>query len=216
MRDLILIGGGGHCSSVIDSIRAKQEYNIIGIIDITNNIGKQTNGVSIIGTDDNLADYYSKGITSACITVGSVASLKFRQSLYTKASQLGFSFPSIIDPTAIISPNAVIDEGVYVGKGAIINAGAHIGAHCIINTGAIIEHGCKIGLLCHIAPGAVLSGEVVVGERTHIGTNATVIQQVTIGHDVLIGAGSVVVSHIDSNKKAYGNPCREAERNGHE
>jgi len=212
MRDLILIGGGGHCNSLIDSIRELQDYNIIGIIDVADNVGKWTNGIEIIGTDDELAGYYAKGITYACITVGSVGSPDLRQKLYHKARQIGFEFPSFIDRTATISRNVVIGEGVYVGKGAIINAGAIVGAHSIVNTGAIIEHDCTVGAFCHIAPGSVLSGQVVIGDRTHIGVNSTVIQQIDIGHDVMIGAGSVVVRDIGSNAKAYGNPCREVER----
>src|SRR5690554_5222573 len=84
MRDLILIGGGGHCSSVIDSIQGLQAYNIIGIIDVADHIGKWTNGIEVIGYDDQLADYYAKGITCAVISVGSIGAPALRHILHRK------------------------------------------------------------------------------------------------------------------------------------
>ena len=33
MENIVLIGGGGHCKSVIDTIESSKLYNIIGIID---------------------------------------------------------------------------------------------------------------------------------------------------------------------------------------
>ncbi|HQB08035.1 MAG TPA: acetyltransferase, partial [Rectinema sp.] len=39
MKDIILIGGGGHCRSVIDVIELGNEFRIIGIIDKEENIG---------------------------------------------------------------------------------------------------------------------------------------------------------------------------------
>ena len=37
---IVLIGGGGHCHSVIDVIEQENKYEIIGIVDIKENIGK--------------------------------------------------------------------------------------------------------------------------------------------------------------------------------
>ena len=33
MQDIVLVGGGGHCKSVIDVIESEVKFNIIGIID---------------------------------------------------------------------------------------------------------------------------------------------------------------------------------------
>ena len=35
MKDILLIGGGGHCKAVIDVIEQEGQFNIIGIIDKT-------------------------------------------------------------------------------------------------------------------------------------------------------------------------------------
>lgn len=209
MKDIILIGGGGHCKSVIDSINRSNEYNIVGIIDLLDKIGTEICGVKVIGTDNELEHYHKSGIKYAFLTVGSIGKVDLRLKLYSIASNIGYIFPNIIDNIAIISEEVKLGYGNFIGKGAIINSDTSIGNNCIINTGTIIEHDCHIGDYCHIGPGATISGNVQIGNNTHIGTNSTIIQNIIIGENTIIGAGSVVVRNIDSNKKAYGNPCKE-------
>lgn len=209
MEKIILLGGGGHCESVIDTIIDSKLYEIVGIIDLKESVGQYVNNVKIIGSDENLIEFKQQGIENAFITVGSVGSPKIRINLYELANKLDFKMPVIIDKSAVISKTSIIGEGTYIGKGAIINTNAVIGSNCIINTGSIIEHDCNVSDFVHISPGATLCGGVKVCKNTHIGANATIIQYKNIGENVIIGAGSVVTKDIKSNLKAYGNPCKE-------
>lgn len=212
MEEIILIGGGGHCKSVIDSINKSKEYKVIGILDLIDKVGSEILGISVIGTDKGLEIHYKNGVNNAFLTVGSIGDISLRKKIYSNAVAIGYKFPNIVDATAIISNNAEIGYGNFIGKGSIVNAGAKIGNNCIINTGAIIEHDCNIQDFCHMAPGVTLSGGVIIGENTHIGTNSTIIQNIKIGDNTMIGAGSVVLKDIGSNAKAYGNPCKEVEK----
>lgn len=207
MKDIILIGGGSHCKSVIDTL-SLLDWNIVGILDVKEKIGTNVNGIKIIGEDQDLANYYAQGIKYGFITIGGVGDNSHRIKLYKKAKNIGYDFPIVIDPTAIISSSVHIGEGTFVGKGAIINVDTHIGKNCIINTGVIIDHDGNVESHTHIAPGTTLSGNVSIGEGSHIGTNSTIIQNISVGRDTLIGAGSVVVKDIPSYKKAFGNPCK--------
>ncbi|MFD1173231.1 acetyltransferase [Oceanobacillus picturae] len=208
MEGIILLGGGGHAKSIIDSLKSNNEYKIVGILDIKGNIGKSINGVEVIGQDSDLAYFYEQGVKHAFVTVGSVGDNSIRIKLFRLAKSIGYNLPAIIDKTAIVSNTVQIREGTFIGKGAIINTNVSVGENCIINTGVIIEHDCFIDFSVHLAPGTTLSGEVHIGNETHIGTNSTVIQGITIGSNTIVGAGSVVVNNIESHKKAYGNPCR--------
>ncbi|AZO96322.1 acetyltransferase [Halocella sp. SP3-1] len=211
MEDILLIGGGGHCKSVIDAITQGNLFNIVGVLDIREKVGRYVNNIRIVGIDDDLSSYYTEGIRNAFITLGSIGDPELRIKKYIYAKKIELKFPVIIDKSAIISSNIIIREGTFIGKGAIINTAAQIGKNCIINTGAVIEHDCIIDDFVHIAPGTVLSGGVHIGENSHIGTNSTVIQNIIIGSNTVIGAGSVVVKDINKNSKAYGNPCREVD-----
>lgn len=205
LKRLLLIGGGGHCRSVADSVLTLKAYSKIGIIDYDNS---QALGIPVVGTDEDLPQMISDGWTDAFITVGSVGNTQTRRRLYNLVKNLGYHIPSIVDPTATVARKVRIGEGAYIGKRAVINTGSWIGPCTIINTGAIVEHDCVIGDFSHISPEAVLCGQVYVGDDSHIGAASVVRQQIRIGNGAVIGAGSVVVKNIPDSVKAFGNPCK--------
>ena len=204
-KKILLIGGGGNCHSVIDSVIAANEYDEIGIIDTAE---AAYMGVPVIGTDDDVPSLVEQGWLYAAITVGSIGNTGIRRRLYEMVRKCGMKTPPIIDPSAIIAADAVIKEGCFVGKRAVINTGSVVEECCIINTGAVIEHDCSIRKFAHVSPGTVLCGQVTVGEDSHVGAGSVVRQGIKIGNKVLIGVGSVVVKDIPDEVTAYGNPCR--------
>lgn len=206
---LILIGGGGHGESVIDSIRSANQYEIIGILDQKLEAGTSISGIPVLGTDELLTDLFHQGISYGVIAVGSLGDPRPRIRIYETLKQKGLVLPNVIDKSAVLSKDISMGEGSFVGKGAIIGAGAVLGKGCIINTGAIIEHGSNIGDFVHIAPGCVLCGNVSVGDNTHIGAGTTIIQNITIGSNAMIGAGSLVLRNISSHTLVYGRPAKE-------
>jgi len=68
---IILVGGGGHCRAVLDVILATEQYEIAGIIDIKENVGKEILGFKIIGTDEDLKNLRQE-VDSAIITIGHI------------------------------------------------------------------------------------------------------------------------------------------------
>ena len=207
-KKILLIGGGGHCKSVLDSLLRLNQVSEIGIIDKKENIGEEVLGFSVIGCDDDLSKLFDDGYKHAFVTVGSIGNPILRIKLFTMLSEIGFKIPNIIDPSAVVSRHIKMETGIFVGKNAVINAGSTIHKGAIINTGAIIEHDCLVEEFAHIAPGSVLCGEVQVGKNTHIGANCVIKQQLTIGSNSIIGMGSVVTKNIEDNIIAYGNPCK--------
>lgn len=207
-KKLLLIGGGGHCRSVLDSVLNTGTYDEIGIIDTAD---CSCSGVRVVGKDEDIPELIRSGWTDAFITVGSVGDTRLRRRLYSMVRELGMHVPAVIDPTAAIARETVIRDGVFVGKHAVINTGSVIGECAIINTGAIIEHDCRIGGFVHVSPGTVLCGQVRIGADSHIGAGSVARQMITVGEHAMIGAGSVVVRNIPDHVKAYGNPCKVAE-----
>lgn len=205
---LVLIGGGGHCKSVLDAALRMKTFDEIVITDPEIMPGTLILGCKIVGTDEVLTTLHSDGFEYAFITVGSIKSTFLRRLLVEKAKRIGFGFTTIIDPSASISESASIGEGVFIGKNAIVNVNARIGYHCIINSGAIIEHECIIGDFSHVSVGSILCGNVEVGTDSFIGAGSTVIQGIKTGSQSIVGAGSILLNDIPNNVKAYGNPCR--------
>ena len=211
-KKLLLIGGGGHCKSVLDSLLEKNEYAEIGIVDKKEMVGNSIMGIPVIGCDADLPTLFHTGYQYAFVTVGSSGDPTIRIALFSVLSEIGYEIPIIMDSSSKISNHAKIEQGVFIGKQSIVNAGTVIHQGAIINSGSIVEHDCRIGAFVHIAPGAVLGGEVIVGENSHVGSNAAIKQQVSIGFNTIIGMGSVVLHNIHDNVMAYGNPCREVKR----
>lgn len=189
--ELLLIGGGGHCKSVIDVIEQEGIYSIRGIIDQQSLIGQKVLGYDIIGCDDDLEKLFLK-FKYAMITVGQIKSPMVRIRLYNRLHTIGFETPSIISPRAYVSRHATVQKGTVIMHDVLINSHAIIGENCIINTKALIEHDSKIENHCHISTGAILNGGTVVKEGSFIGSNAVSREYAVIAENSFIKAGSIV------------------------
>lgn len=203
-KKLVLLGGGGHCKSVLDTVFRTGAFSDIVITDSSIPAGEDIMGCKVVGTDSVLRELWDNDITQACITVGNIKDTKQRQDIYRRAKEIGFEFPSIVDPSAVVSASAQIGHGVFIGKHAVVNTCATIDDMAIINTGALIEHDCRIGSFVHIAVGAVLCGGVEVERDVFVGANATIIQGLKIGMDSVIGAGSLILENVPKNKTIVG------------
>ncbi len=201
---IVLIGGGGHCLSVLDTVMRMHIFSQIVITDQNRPAGSEIHGCKVVGKDEILSELYADGFTQAFITIGSIKDTKKRQSVFAKAQALGFIFPNIVDPSATVSKTAKLGNGIFIGKNAVINSDAVIEDMTIVNTGAIIEHDCHIGRFAHIAVGGTVCGGSNIGSNVFVGANATVIQGVNIGMNSVIGAGSVVLRDVTENSKVFG------------
>ncbi|MFW0713418.1 NeuD/PglB/VioB family sugar acetyltransferase [Aliarcobacter butzleri] len=186
---IVLIGGGGHCHSVIDVIEQENKYKIIGIVDTKENIGKKVLNYEIIACDDDLETIFLS-CKNALITVGQIESNKIRVKIYNKLKEIGFNLPVIISPLAYVSNHSSIEEGTIIMHHALVNANTKIGKNCIINTKALIEHDCIVEDNCHISTASVINGGVTVKENSFLGSNTTSKQSIEI--DGFIKAGSIV------------------------
>ena len=206
MKNILLIGGGGHCASVADVLFRTNEYDKIGIVDIEDQ-DLLFGIIPVVGTDDDLSQL-RKDYDYAFITVGSIGDTSLRERLLNNVLTLGFSIPNIVDPSAVISEYTTLASGIFIGKNAVVNSRVDIGEGVIVNTGAIVEHDCKIGPFSHIATGATLCGGVEVGKSTHIGAGSVVKQYLSIGDNCIIGMGSVVINNIENGLTVVGNPAK--------
>ena len=195
---IVLIGGGGHCHSVIDVIELENKYEIIGIIDTKENIGKKVLDYEIIACDDDLETIF-KTCKNAIITIGQIKTSDLRIKLFDKLKDIGFNFPVIISPIAHVSKHSSISEGTVIMHHALVNANVKIGKNCIINSKTLIEHDVIIGNNCHISTASVLNGGVVVEENSFLGSNSMVKENIQIGSDVVIGGGVSVMRSLIHN-----------------
>lgn len=204
MKRLILVGGGGHCKSVIDAAESAG-YAIEGILDLPSEVGGKVFGYPIIGTDDRIPELV--GNFDFVITVGFIKDASLRIRLYEKIMSSGGHLATIVASTAYVSRHAAVGEGTVVLHHASVNAGTVIGNNVIVNTFANIEHDAKIGNHSHISTGAMVNGECVVGDRCFVGSQSVLVNGISICDDVIAGASSLIHKSISVPGIYSGNPA---------
>ena len=151
MKNLILVGGGGHCKSVLEAAESAG-YNILGVLDMPEEVGKEILSTKVIGTDDDI----------------------------NKIKEAGGKLATVIASTAYVSKYAEIGEGTVVLHQAFVNAGAKVGKNVILNTATNIEHDAVISDQCHISTGAMINGGAEIAEGTFIGSQSVINQGIKI------------------------------------
>jgi len=207
-KKLILIGGGGHCKSCIDVIEETGVYEILGILDQEENIGKRLLGYPLVGTDADIATYNHSEI-EFLITVGQIKSAQLRKKIYQSLIEQSAKLATVISSHAHVSKHVSLGKGTIVMHNSIVNAGSQIGDNCILNSGCIIEHDTVVGSHNHVSTHAVVNGGCSIGDEVFIGSNSTIANHKTICDLVLLGAGSVVVKDIQHPGTYFGNPLRK-------
>ena len=116
--NIILIGGGGHCVSVIDVIENDNKFNILGILD--SNI-KEDNvlGYQILGGDNLIPELVNEN-TYFLITVGQIKSYSSRKKIAKILIENKAKLATIISSIAYVSKHATIGEGSVIMNGAVV------------------------------------------------------------------------------------------------
>lgn len=208
MKDIVIIGAGGHAKVVADIILKRKELlnenlNITGFLDDGYKNLKYTKifDIPILGDTNLIEKLEQEKKYNYVIGIGSN---EIREKISNKFSNLNYY--TAIHPKSIIGTDVVIENGTVVMANTVVNSGTRIGKHCILNTGSIIEHNSNIKDYCHISPSAVLCGTVNVGKKSWIGAGSIIIQNKNIGENSIIGAGSVVIGDVSDNCTVVGNP----------
>ena len=209
-KSLILVGGGGHCKSVID-VAESAGYSIIGILDRPEEVGKKVLGYPVIGTDDDMAKYSDKAFF--LVTVGQIKSPRLRIKLHQMLKEANCQLATIISPTAHVSKYAVVGAGTVVMHHAVVNVGAQVGCGCIINTFANVEHDVVLGDYCHISTGAIVNGDSHLADGIFIGSQSVVNQGVNIDSNIVVASLSVVNKNLTEDGVYAGNPVKRIKSN---
>lgn len=203
-KTLILVGGGGHCKSVIE-VAESAGWEIAGVLDTFENVGKNVLNYPVIGTDELIPLW--AGRAEFVVTVGQIKSAALRRGLHKKISDAKGRLATLIAPTAYVSSRASIGEGSVVMHHALVNADARIGAGCIVNTFAGVEHDAVVGDFCHISTGALVNGNCSVGEGSFLGSQSVMVNGTSICSGCVVAAGAVVRKNIVSKGIYSGNPA---------
>ncbi|MCD8268487.1 MAG: acetyltransferase [Parabacteroides sp.] len=203
-KKVILVGGGGHCKSVID-VAESAGYSIMGILDMPELVGSTVLGYPVIGTDDTISDYVEEALF--VVTVGHIKDASLHIKLHERIKNAGGRLATIVASTAHVSRFASVGEGSVIMHQAMVNADARIGSGCIINTFANIEHDAFVGDYCHISTGSMVNGNCIVGQGVFLGSQSVLVNGISITDGCVFAAGSMVRKNIVRKGIYSGNPA---------
>lgn len=204
MKNITIIGDGGHSKVIRDIIVANGQYTIIAVLD--DKYKEIKNDGAVINAPIEYATTLFKEYNSEFVIA--VGNNKIRKEIVTFLKIPEDSYSTLVHPTAFVSPSVKLKSGVVVMPQALINADSKIGNHVIINSSASVGHDTILEDFVHISPNSTLTGGSQVGEGSQIGAGAVLIPCKTIGKWSMVGAGSTVINDIPSNSLAVGSPAK--------
>ena len=206
---LLVIGAGGHARVVLSIARHQGGWDIAGVLDRKapadpNNL-ERIGDTPVIGSFDDAEKFLASGVREIALAVGDNDE---RAALFDRFAALGFAFPVLRHPTAIVEDDVKLGNGCVICAGVILGIGVVLGQNVIVNTGAILDHESTVGNHAHVAPGCRIAGRVRIGELAFVGIGTCVREKITCGARTVIGAGSVVVKDMPPGVVAFGSPAR--------
>lgn len=188
MKPVILLGAGGHAKVLLSTLKLLS-------IPVLFAIDPQKKGllfdVPIFPDESRLKKYHPTEI-ALVNGLGMLPKKKIRKDLFCRLKKAGYSFRTVIHPTAILAKELKLGEGVQIMAGVVIQPDVIIGENSIINTRASIDHDTVIGAHVHVAPGATLCGSVFLENDVFVGAAATIIQEITLSQSSIVPAGAVI------------------------
>ena len=182
MEKLLLVGAGGFGRVVLEHVSAFYDCAFLDDGDVS-----IVDGVPVIGKTGDMASFYPE-YKRLLVTIGNS---KLRERLYKEAASIGYTFPSIIHPSAYVSPHACIGNGCVILNNAVVQNNAKCGDGCILNPGVELHHDSTIGSYCLVYTNSVVRSLTHVGDRVWIGSTATVSTSAIVPDDAIIGDGEV-------------------------
>jgi acetyltransferase EpsM len=200
---ILLFGGGGHGKTLIDLIRELDLYQVGGIVDANIPAGSRVMDLPVFGSDDLLDELYSAGFREAVNGVGGIGNVDARLQAFDKLAKAGYSFPTLVHPTAWVEPSASLAAGVQVLPISYVGTESTIGFGSLVNAHVIVSHDCQIGECVNLSPGAMLAGGVKIQDHAQIGMGVTVNVNITIGARARIGNGATVKADVPPGGRVY-------------
>lgn len=202
--EIFVFGCGGHAKVVSEIIEA------VGAWDIAGYVAPEPGGGRFLGREVLDEERFLETHRGAAVALA-IGDGAGRRALRERLGS-GFSYPSLVHPTAWISPSCSLGDGSVIMPAAVINAQAEIGRFCVVNSGAVVEHDCRLGDFVSVSPRACVCGACRLDEGCTVGAGATVIQGQQLGRWSLVGAGAVVRTRVEARSVVVGVPARPLRR----
>ena len=206
---ILVIGASYHAKLTIDIFKHQGEYDVIGIIDLSLEIGEEFAGLKVLGRESDIPSIMKeKGVRKGIVAIGDNYK-RTKQVERLKKIAPEFSYVSAIHPSVVLGSRVYIGDGCVVTAGVVINNDTQIGDHCYLAINVGISHDCKVGHYSSFSPGSTAGGNVEIGTCTAIGLGANILNGRKIGDHTVVGSGCLVYADVGDKTVVYGVPAKE-------
>ena len=157
MNHLLIIGAGG-LGQMMKEVALSIGYEQVFFLD------DAAKGTDIVGKCCDFLAMREKYDTA----VAALGDNDMRLYWTEKLIEAGYHVPSLIHPSAVVSPSASISEGSFVLQRAVINTKTCIERAVLINSGAIIDHNSYIERGAHVGLGSIVKANCHVASLKKI------------------------------------------------
>lgn len=154
-------------------------------VDDGQDIGDVINDVPVIGKIDDLAKLFAE-YKKLVVTIGNNA---LRERIYRTATEIGYSFPNFVVPSAYISPFASVGNGCVILNNVVIQNNSKVGNGVILNPGVEIHHDSVVEDFVLIYTNSVVRSLAHIGKRAHLGSTLTISNEVNVPNDTVVKNG---------------------------
>lgn len=206
MKKIVILGTGGNCIDILETLRALKGYKCVGFLDDDTTRHKTSIlGVPVLGSLDKAP---SLGNVRFVNGIGSPRTYLRKPEIIARAGLGADRFETLVHPSAQVSPSAKLGPGTVVLQNATIASQVRVGAHVIVLPNSVLSHDDQVGDYTCIAGGVCISGAVSIGRCCYLGGNCSIIEQIKIGDESMVGIGSVVLRDVPPGTVVVGNPAR--------
>lgn len=207
VRDLVILGAGGHGRELLDVVEAinnqTSRWRFLGFFDDASppldRLARR--GTSVLGGTADVAH------VDADVAIG-VGDSHVRERLDALMRADGHQAAVLVHPSATVGSDIELGPGVVLAARACVTTNIRVGRHTHLNVGAIVSHDCRLGDYVTLSPGALMNGTNTLEDHVLLGTGAIVTPGRRIGRDTWVGAGAVVITDLPAACVAVGVPAR--------
>jgi sugar O-acyltransferase (sialic acid O-acetyltransferase NeuD family) len=209
MRDLVIVGAGGHGRETLDIVEALNAeaptWQFVGFVDDGSpDLDRlRRRGATLLGPVDVLADLDADHALAVGGGPTRVAALDRLRRL-----RPGREAVTLVHPRATLGGDNRIGPGSLVAAGCHVTTNVRIGAYTHLNVGTSVHHDSVVGDLVTLSPGVLVNGDVVVGDEAWLGPGAIIGRGVSVGPGAVVGAGAVVLADVGPGERVGGVPAR--------
>ena len=195
MKPLIVLGTGGNCVDLAETVQMLPEYEFLGYLD-------DAPRLPALGPLSSAHDYPDAWFVNG---IGSTRSFLKRPEIL---AQIPDRWATVIHPSCQLSPSSQIGAGTVLLQQVTVASNVRIGRHVTVLPQSILSHDAVVGDYSILCGGVILNGGVEVEENCYLGARSVIKEFTRVGARSLVGMGAVVLRDVPPSTTVVGTPAR--------